>query len=155
MGRKPKNLKRTAAQADLEVPALTGLNPPPFASAPSAASPSQPHPATPTSNLSIPPFQPSIAQHTLHHQKSWHFESHSRAPAKSSDFNLEELPPLGTVQPTLADIVSPVFWDSRSSSNTSTLASCPGTATSRSSSLPLENPCFPPEMGPSDVLMKL
>lgn len=173
MGRKPKNLKRTADDANLEVPAFA--DPKPAANAPMQAAPAiippyRAAPAPPSTNnniftnnhLPVPSFHhspTSVPHPTLHHQRSWHFESSSSAsvlsPAKSTDFNLQELPPLGTVQPTLAEIVSPVFWDSHSSSNSSTLPSCPGTGESRSSSLPLERPAFPPDMGPSDVLMKL
>lgn len=131
MGRKPKNLKRTASEAELaqrELPAIAvfqGEIPSP-------------------SSLNVPFLQPN---------SGWEFDFAPPPPtntiSETLGFNLQDLPSLTPPHPPLADVIPPLVWDT-SSPSADSLA--PGS--SRSGSIPFE-PRFPAEMGNPEILKKL
>lgn len=143
MGRKPKNLKRTASQADLAVEQEGEEETvPAFAQVPSNNS-----------------LQDTFEANTLNKQQliqpgpNWSLDfSPSLLATDNIAFNFHELPVPSAQHPSLADIIPPTFLERSSSTSTST----PGASgESETSSLSPEQLSVVSEMGDPETTIKL
>lgn len=130
MGRKPKNLKRTASQADIgagqeEIPAFAQAS----------------YPSVPASTTSSDPF--------VSPAPNWGLEdlSPSLLGPGGLTINLNELPVPSAQDPPLAEVITPMLERTTSNSATS--------SASESSPFPMERISFPPNIQDPETAMKL